>query len=342
MLGRRVGEAIARSTPESVTAPVNALVAEADLVFGNLEAPLCRADGLRPTALRADPAAVAALRGFHVVTLANNHIHDCGDAGVDETLVTLAAAGIRWVGIGADEEAAHAPAIIETRGLRIGFMGCIDGALLPAEPTRHRLAELESDRLLPAVAAARARLDALIVAVHAGNEHVAYPPPSLRTRAAELAAAGADVVLTHHPHVLGCHERVGASLVWHGLGDFVFDGEAATRRRAVVLSVSVGDGPPAFDAIPTVITPGLQVAPAPPRVAAVVRAGIERRSRALLRPAYAVRYPGHYVAGLVRAQVERLQAVRQDHGTRAALHTAVRLARFAPVHASRLVRGRFM
>jgi poly-gamma-glutamate capsule biosynthesis protein CapA/YwtB (metallophosphatase superfamily) len=342
MLGRRVGRQIERFGPEFVLAPVDGLLAGADLVCGNLEAPLCGGPDA-PGALRADPAAVAALRRFHVVNLANNHIHDCGDGGVDETLATLKCAGIEYVGIGDDEDEALAPVLLSARGLRVGFIGCVSRALLSERATRHRLGELESALLPRMVAAARQDVDALILSIHAGNEQVAYPPPSLRARAVELARAGADVVLTHHPHVLGCHERAGSSLVWHSLGDFVFDGETEARRRAGVLSLELGHGRAAtFSLTPTQISADLQVAPAPPELAARVLAAAERRSRRLGEREYVRRYPRHYVHALARAQVQSLGAARRRHGTGGALRRAVHLVRFGPAHASKLLRGRFM
>ena len=75
-------------------------LAEADLTFANLESPLTTAPQVSSGYdLRATPAAVAALRaaGFDVVSLANNHALDAGEAGLAETIATLDAAGITGV-----------------------------------------------------------------------------------------------------------------------------------------------------------------------------------------------------------------------------------------------------
>lgn len=342
MLGRRVGEQIGRFGPEFVTALVDDLLAEADLVCGNLEAPL--ASGRHDSAsLRADPAAVAALRRFDIVSVANNHIHDCGDDGIDATLATLSDAGIRYMGIGDSEEEALRPVVMSARGLRVGFIGCVSRALVPPRLARHRLGELESAVLDEVVAAVRGTVDALILNVHAGNEHVPFPPPSLRARAVELCRAGADVVLTHHPHVVGGFERVGASLVWHSLGDFIFDGETEARRHGGLLTLEVGKpGPIAFDLTATRMTAELAVAPAPPALAARVLADVDRVSRTLGKPGYARRYPWRYLRALAAAQVQSIGAARRRHGASAAAKRAARLVRYAPAHAAKLVRGRFM
>jgi poly-gamma-glutamate capsule biosynthesis protein CapA/YwtB (metallophosphatase superfamily) len=342
MLGRRVGRQIELRGPGFVTALVDEVLAAADLVCGNLEAPLC--SGPEPEgALRADPSAVAALRRFDVVSLSNNHILDCGDEGVEETLSTLQAAGIRPIGIGESEEAALAPAVLSAGDLRVGFIGCLSRSLVPPGAPRHVLGELESAILPRCVAAAREDVDALIVGVHAGNEHVPFPPPSLRARALELCHAGADVVVTHHPHVIGGHERAGRSLVWHSLGDFVFDGETDARRRGGVLRLAVGrGGPVGFELIPTHITADLQVAPAPPPVAARAMADAARVARALGAPRYSRRYPRRYLQALARAQLEGIRAAHRRDGPSGVVRRAVRLVRLAPAHASKVLRGRFM
>ena len=266
MLARRVGERASRIGPEGVTALVDDLLAGADLVCGNLEAPFCRASEVKG-GLRADASSVVALRRLDVLNVANNHIGDCGDAGVDETLATLRDAGIRPIGVGHDDEEALAPTVVTANTLRVGFIGCATRSLLPrGGSSRHVFGELESPLLPRMISDGRAHVDALVVNVHAGNEHVAYPPPSLRARLLGLCRAGADVVVTHHPHVLGGYEQVERSLIWHSLGDFLFDGDTPARRRGGMLAVDFATGGLRdFALVPTHVSDDLRVAPAPAR-----------------------------------------------------------------------------
>jgi poly-gamma-glutamate synthesis protein (capsule biosynthesis protein) len=341
MLGRRVGERAARDGAEAVTALVDELLADADLVCGNLEAPF---SGQHPAhGLRADPSTVAALRRLDVVSVANNHIRDCGDAGIEQTLVTLSDAGIRAIGVGRDEAEALAPVVLTVGSLRVGFIGCAARSLLPrGGQSGHVLGALESPVLMRTLGEWRAELDALVVSVHAGNERVPYPPPSLRERLHDLCRAGADVVVTHHPHVLGGYERVGRSLVWHSLGDFVFDGETPARRRAGILRIELERGGVRdFALLPTHVTDDLRVAPAPAPVAAEVAGGVELVRKALRTAGYRERYPLRYVRAFLGEQLARVRTTYRREGLGPAVRKGARLARFAPEHALHFVLGRF-
>ena len=100
MLGRGVAQAL-EGDWEAAFAAVQLWLAEADLAFANLESPLTTMQSLPSLPpskhdLRAPREAVAALQvaGFDVVSLANNHALDAGEAGLQETVDVLRASGI--------------------------------------------------------------------------------------------------------------------------------------------------------------------------------------------------------------------------------------------------------
>src|SRR6185312_11918451 len=85
------------------------LVRGADLAITNLEMPLTER-GSPPTLYkdyiyRARPEAAAALAwaGIDVVSLANNHVIDYGDVGLDDSLTYLHQAGLATLGAGMSE-----------------------------------------------------------------------------------------------------------------------------------------------------------------------------------------------------------------------------------------------
>jgi hypothetical protein len=76
---------------------------------------------------------------------------------------------------------------------------------------------------IEAVGALRHRVDALIVSLHWGYEYDLWPDPAQRAAARALLAAGADVIIGHHPHVVQPIELIESDLVAYSLGNFVFD-----------------------------------------------------------------------------------------------------------------------
>ena len=85
-------------------------------------------DPRKPFFFRAPLIAIEALTrlGVDCVSLANNHALDFGATALLDTIGHLSDAGIACVGAGATETAAHAPAILEKGGVRVGLIGVTD------------------------------------------------------------------------------------------------------------------------------------------------------------------------------------------------------------------------
>src|SRR5437762_207799 len=103
-------------TPERVFEHVVEELHAVDLLFGNLEGVYTRTPQFAPTVqlpVYADPANARVLgpAGFTVMSLANNHILDCGHAAMLETRQLMREQGIASAGVGANLDEALAPAI---------------------------------------------------------------------------------------------------------------------------------------------------------------------------------------------------------------------------------------
>ncbi|MCC6349904.1 MAG: CapA family protein [Candidatus Eisenbacteria bacterium] len=253
-----LGSVRRRAASEGPDAPFAALAPHAraaDLAFANLEFPVGERAWVRPG--RADeffhdagvPAALARA-GFRVVSLANNHMMDCGERGLARTLDACRSAGLAAVGAGADLEAARTPARIEVRGVRVVVLAYATAGGDAATSGRAGVAPLEPELVAADLARWRPQADVLVVSVHWGSMYVDFPPPRVVGMAKSIAAAGADLVLGHHPHVLQGAARVGRTLVLYSMGDAVFDGRsgdfeasvaALTRRESGVFTARFGE-----------------------------------------------------------------------------------------------------
>ena len=204
--------------------------AEADLVLANLECAPTRGGVPQPKQFlfRCELDALPAMReaGVDVVTLANNHSGDFGVPAMVEGVTNVEAAGMVAVGVGADEQEAYAPRVVEVNGWRIAILGFGGVVPTPEWTARDELpgqaTGYDPDRMAEAVAAAHADADLVIATVHWGTEGALEPRPEDRPKARAMIAAGADVVFGHHAHRLQPLEVVDGAPVFWNLGNFVW------------------------------------------------------------------------------------------------------------------------
>jgi poly-gamma-glutamate capsule biosynthesis protein CapA/YwtB (metallophosphatase superfamily) len=269
MLGRKVGEAVAqRPARDLVDDEVAAIAAEADLFVLNLEC--CISDRGAPwpspdreTYFRAPPRAAELLAeiGVGCVNLANNHALDFGPDALLDTFDHLRAAGIRWVGAGADMTAARAPAVFEVDGLRLAVLGACDHAARDAAtPVRPGVAHADvrsgtvAGWLTEAVAGAHTAADAVVLTPHWGPHMVTEPEPHIRTAARRLGQAGAALVAGHSAHL--CHgvEAGAEAAVLYDMGDFLNDYATHIQLRndlgLLFLVTLDATGPVGLEAVP--------------------------------------------------------------------------------------------
>ena len=55
----------------------------------------------------------------------------------------------------------------------------------------------------------------------------------------KLIDKGADLIITVHPHIIGCEEKYKEKLIIYSLGDFIMDGKSFDRRRSVYVNVEI-------------------------------------------------------------------------------------------------------
>jgi poly-gamma-glutamate capsule biosynthesis protein CapA/YwtB (metallophosphatase superfamily) len=229
-----VGDTAIGNTPELPSDPASYFDAikgelRGDVVFGNLEgtltdvseSPKCGEGSSECFAFRAPPeyAKHLAGAGFTLMSNANNHSYDFGEAGEAETIDALHAAGIEQTGL-PDEIT-----ILEVGGREVAFLG-----FAPYSNTAS-LTDLETARAL--IRRARKQADIVVVAIHAGAEG----SDALHVTGAEeiylgedrgdaegfshmAVQAGADLVLGSGPHVLRGMEIYRDRLIAYSLGNF--------------------------------------------------------------------------------------------------------------------------
>jgi hypothetical protein len=226
MLGGRTKTAIDAHGRDYPLLAVRPLLARAPIVMANLEGPFAaraqRADRQYSYKVRPRLARALAGAGVNVVSLANNHLVDCGSEGVIETLETLRDAGIAAVGAGMNERAAHEPVILPAGALRVGLLAyywnrrCAATSMFPGS-AMDPPAALEAD-----ISALRERADRIVVTFHWGVPYERVPSDDDRAKARFAIDCGADVVIGHHPHVVQQFEVHRGRPIFYSVGNFAF------------------------------------------------------------------------------------------------------------------------
>lgn len=224
-------------------------IAAADLAVGHLEVPhTARGSELQGDvpAPGAPPENVAAIAGagFHMLSLAGNHIADCGAEGIADTLALLDAAGLKGTGAGLTLAQARVPVVEERGGMKIGLLsyncvgpemswatadraGCAylridtaDGAPIAPAANLERVTDEALSILEADIAALRQNADFVMVALHKGIVHTpARLAPYERAISQAAIDAGADVVIGHHAHIVRGIEFHRGKPIFHGLGN---------------------------------------------------------------------------------------------------------------------------
>lgn len=176
--------------------------------------------------------------GFDVFTMANNHTLDRGYDGLMITLSHVRSLGIETFGAYKSREERDNPLIIDRDGIKIAFIGYTYGLNgIPIREGHEYCVNYAPDfyDISPVIEDInRARnhgADLVAVFPHWGNMYVSEPQPQrLREVAADMAAAGADLIMGGHPHFIQPIEwffnqnedgSERAALAIYSLGNFI-------------------------------------------------------------------------------------------------------------------------
>ena len=181
---------------------------------------------------RAKTSAVSYLNdlGVDIVSLANNHAYDYGEAAFNDTMTTLEDAGIVYVGAGRNLQEARRPVYYIINDVKIAIVSATQIERLDNPDTKGATDSSpgvfrcwNGDNLLETVRDARENSDFVIAYLHWGTENVDTIDWAQEKQAAEVAEAGADLIIGDHPHCLQQISVVKGVPVIYSLGNFWFN-----------------------------------------------------------------------------------------------------------------------
>jgi hypothetical protein len=201
-------------------------------------------------------------RGFDVLSTANNHSMDLGEAGILATIDFLKQRRIAHCGTAASTTEADDFPILERQGIKVAFLAytfSLNKARLPPNKpwlcNHIFLNESHPDLSLIVRQTALARqrgADVVVASLHMGCAYQAYPSRhTISNMHAICAEAGVDVLLgghAHHPQPMEVYKhrhksgRQSQHLIVYALGDFVAYDIFKWSHLALLLKIHLGKG----------------------------------------------------------------------------------------------------
>ena len=158
-----------------------------------------------------------------ILGLANNHILDQDEQGLNQTMEQLTQHEIKYVGAGKDIVNASKPLIIGKDGLKVGIYACAENEFTIAEENMAGANPFDPLESLDHIVNLKSICDFVIVLYHGGKEYYRYPSPYNQKVCRKMAEKGADLVICQHSHCVGSYEKYNASVIVYGQGNFLFD-----------------------------------------------------------------------------------------------------------------------
>lgn len=193
--------------------------------------------------------------GVDMLTLSNNHALDTYFDGLKAEIENCIQCGMAYVGGARTQEEHDTPVIKEVNGIKIGFLNYTESAntmekYSDADASVYginfaRKADFDAD-----VQAARSAGAEVVVAyMHWGTEYERTADSNQQTYAKKLVAAGVDVIIGSHPHVVqpaywlsGTRNSDGGTqrtLCLCSLGNFLSDQRAQYRDGGIIFEFTI-------------------------------------------------------------------------------------------------------
>lgn len=184
------------------------------------------------------------------LSTSNNHTLDFGDRGALDTLAVLDAEGIAHSGV-RQRDSERQWVEVQAGAFRVGFVAATFGVNYPDDFAESTIALNvvsglapdrfgENDDAVPDLdrvtrdltEMAEAGVDFRVVSIHWGFEYESHPSVRMMQCARDLVAAGADLVMGHHPHIQ------------HPLEVLYVNQEPPTPEESVAFTLQTRDGAP--------------------------------------------------------------------------------------------------
>lgn len=191
---------------------------EADLVVGNLEGPITENPSISKGSIIGSPqnftftfptttARLLYKNNIRLVNLGNNHSDDFGQTGLSSTQKYLDKAGVEYFG-----------GVFGIEPVVYKKVGGVTFAFI----SYNQFGGEAREKVAEKIEKEKGEGKKVLVYTHWGEEYVS-PNTSIKNTAKLFAESGADFVIGSHPHIVLEREKIGQTVVYYSLGNFLFD-----------------------------------------------------------------------------------------------------------------------
>jgi len=250
---------------DSVSSPfknVENITKNVDLLLINFENPTTLSDMVHKgtVPLKAHPGYTHLLKANDntLAALANNHIFDYGEIGLNDTIKSLKSNGISFIGGGNNKGEATKPFMQVINGRKVVVLNYMDQdnfkeysqsempqATIPtgdngSNGTSSGYAAIDWDIVKKDIED-NEDADIIIVYLHFGNEYSRSPNEHQKEISKKFIDYGADIVTGSHAHVTQGVEIYKDKAIFYGLGNFIFDQSNPDTHRGMFLELNLID-----------------------------------------------------------------------------------------------------
>ena len=209
---------------------VIALFEKSDLNILNLECPITKVSKEHQI-LKTGPhikgdefsmLETAKLLNTNVLTLANNHILDYGEKGLEDTIDFLKQNSFDFLGAGKNVNEAKQAFRKTIKGRRFSIINFAENEWCSATPITGGANPMNIIDNVHQIQEEKKVSDYVLVIIHGGHEYYNLPSPRMVQQYRFYAENGADVIIGHHTHCISGYEEYNGIPICYSLGNFLF------------------------------------------------------------------------------------------------------------------------
>ncbi|GAT63872.1 CapA family protein [Paludibacter jiangxiensis] len=223
-------------------------IKSADIAVANLEVPLAGKPYSGYPCFSSPDALLdgAVNAGFKVMQLANNHIADRGERGIERSYITVNKK-VKSMGVYPNQAQRDSlyPLIIEVKGLKIALLNCTFGTNGHVVSAPKIVNLIDTVQIRNDIQTARKRgAQFVVMTIHWGNEYELKSNSLQESLAGFMTKAGVDAIIGSHPHVVQNFEMLSRSdsskiPVFYSLGNMISNQRWRNSNGGILARITI-------------------------------------------------------------------------------------------------------